>query len=37
MPLRTIGVEFPFAQWGLDLIGPINLNVTSISTEHILY
>jgi hypothetical protein len=24
MPLQSISVEEPFAQWGLDVIGPIN-------------
>ena len=24
MPLQSIGVEKPFAQWGLDVIGPLN-------------
>jgi hypothetical protein len=24
MPLKTIIVESPFTQWGLDVIGPIN-------------
>jgi hypothetical protein len=24
MPLKTIAVDSPFTQWGLDVIGPIN-------------
>jgi hypothetical protein len=24
MPLKTISVDIPFTQWGLDVIGPIN-------------
>jgi len=24
MPMKTITVEIPFIQWGLDVIGPIN-------------
>ena len=35
LPLQPVVVQFPFQQWGLDLVGPINL-VSSLQHKYIL-